>query len=140
MNRANIARDHDSTKTKHDNSRFAEPTRILPKLPQSTAGHGLEPQERLRARRADRAHVATQLHDRAGVAPRAHHLEEARRAQAWMVLEDLREEAFVGVEHGGADLCHGGREPVGLDRVPDGGVVYAEFGRDRADAPVLGVE
>src|SRR5512140_121303 len=57
-----------------------------------------------------------------------------------MVVEDLRDEALVRIEHGGPDLRLSGRKPVGLDRVPDRGVVHAELGRDGADAPVLGVE
>jgi hypothetical protein len=36
VNRAYIARDHDSTSTKHDSDRVAAPTWILPKCPQST--------------------------------------------------------------------------------------------------------
>lgn len=36
MNRAYIARDQASTNTKHHSVRFAEPTWILPKWPQST--------------------------------------------------------------------------------------------------------
>ncbi len=104
------------------------------------AGQGREPQERLGPCRAHAAHVAPELHDRARVAAGADHLEQPRRAEPRIVVEDLADESLVRIEHRRADLRPGANEAVGLDRVADRVVVDAELGRDGADAPVLGVE
>ncbi len=104
------------------------------------AGQRLEPQERFGALRPNAADVAAQLHHRARIATRADHLEDARRAQSRVVVEDLADEPLVRVEHRRANLRPRAHEPVGLDRVADGVVVDAELAGDGAHLPMLGVE
>jgi hypothetical protein len=103
-------------------------------------GQGGEPAvERRGRRRTDQAHGAPQLDDRARVAPRFDHLEEARRAQPWILRERVPHEGQVRIELGGA----AGATPHPLRIVdegrPDGLMVDAEGGGDGADLPVLAV-
>src|SRR5207248_5756391 len=79
-------------------------------------------------------------YDRAGVAARMKHLEQARRTQARMFFERLLDECLVGVEQRGPNEGAESNEAVGLDGGAHRLVVHAELGGDRAELPVLGEE
>ena len=93
--------------------------------------------DRRRGRGAERVDHATELDDRAGVAAGAHHLEEARRAQARILDQRVADERQIRVEDRGAARAASHRLRVLRDRGAHGVMVDAEGGGDGADLPVF---
>ena len=87
----------------------------------------------------EQPHRPAHLAYRARVAPLAHHLEEARRAQAGILLECGFEEGPVRVECAGARDAQPG-EALGGQRAPHSVRMHLELGGDGAHSPVLGEE
>ncbi len=94
----------------------------------------------MRAARSDAPHESAKRPDRSDVATLLNHLEEARRAEPWVILERGAHELAVRIE----DRTRGAEgavdETVGLDGEGDGVVVDAELGGDGSHLPVLGEE
>ena len=75
----------------------------------------------------------------AGVATGAHHLVEARSAEARVFLQGLDDEGDEGVDDGAAHRLLSGGDPGLGQHASHGGVMHLELSCKRTDAPVLGV-
>ena len=84
-------------------------------------------------------HDATELGHTTGVAAGANHLEEAGGAQARILLQGLAEEVQVGI---GEAIAEAGMatEAVGVEGAAHGVGMHAEFRRNGAHLPMLGVK
>ena len=84
-------------------------------------------------------HEAADLDDGAGVAALAHHLVDARGAQAGVLGEGVAEERQIRVEGAGPTHAAVDASRLVLDRGADGLTVEAELGRDGPHLPMLAV-
>ena len=84
-------------------------------------------------------HEAADLDDGAGVAALAHHLVDARGAQAGVLGEGVADERQIRVEGAGPTHAAVDASRLGLDRGADGLTVEAELGRDGPHLPMLAV-
>jgi DNA-binding XRE family transcriptional regulator len=103
------------------------------------ARKGVKAKEGFAARRAQFGHDTAELADTAGVTARANHLIETGGAQARILLQGLAQEVEVGI---GELLAAAGMaaEAVGVQGGAYGVRMQAEFGRQGADLPMLGME
>src|SRR5215472_2562541 len=102
-------------------------------------GESAETEKSFAAQGAEFSHDATKLGEAAGVTAGANHLEEAGGAQARIVLQGLAQEVQEGIGEAIAETRQA-VEAIGVQGVAHGLGVQAEFGRNGADLPMLGVE
>ena len=102
-------------------------------------GHqrGQAPVDGGRRGRTNRSHEAPQLHNRSGVATRAHHLEEPRGSEPRILCERVADEREVRIEAAGAARATSDGVRVVRDGGAHGVMVDGEGRGDGADLPVL---
>ncbi len=101
---------------------------------------GREPAiHRDRRGRTDQPDHAPELHHRARVAPRLHHLEEPRGTQSRILREGVADDGQVRIQLRRAARAPAHALRVVRDRRADGVMVDAEGGGDGADLPMLAV-
>jgi hypothetical protein len=102
-------------------------------------GEGTEAQKSFPVGGTQFRHDATKLGHTPGVAARANHLEEAGGAQARILLQGLAEEVEVRISEAIAEAGMA-TEAVGVEGATDGVGMEAEFSRNGAHLPMLGVK